>query len=460
MISLLNRTVFNFRLLTLLLPLLSFMIAGSIEWQRIISSDIDPYPYFGLLVFATIAWSIAIENYGLCTMKYILMSGGNVYAAFLATLGTLFAELVIMFFYRATSFSRVFVSSSAVILFFSAIGLRVLLRKAMKRSLWRKAGSIRVLVVGADDFAGRTARSLVDSELKGVEIVGFVRLPGQDATVNNGIVCNIDGIGAMVAANRIDDIVLALPAPRLNELPQILETVRHVGVPVRAVLDLGDQPPTSDRLLNVNGVWMVNVCHTPAESVMYMILKRGFDVGFSIFILLVSAPFMAVIAAAVKFTTPGPVFFIQKRVGFKGNVFEMYKFRTMHTGSSAEGDTRWTTRNDSRRTRLGEFLRKSSLDELPQFFNVLKGDMSVVGPRPERPHFVEKFAVEVPRYRTRHYLKVGITGWAQVNGWRGDTSIEKRIEHDLYYLQNWSLLFDLRIVIRTVLDTVSAKHAY
>lgn len=459
MISLLNRTVFNFRLLTLLLPLLSFMTTGCVEWHRIVSSDIDPYPYFGLLVFATVAWSIAIENYGLCTTKYILMSGGNIYAAFLATLGTLFAELVLLFFYRATSFSRLFVSSSAVILFFLAIGMRFLLRSALKGNFLPKAARVRVLIVGADEFAGRAARRLLDSELKGVEISGFVRLPGQVATVN-GIVCDMDGIGGMVAANRIDDVVLALPAPRLHELPQILEKVQHVGVAVRAVLDLGDQPPTSDRLLNVNGVWMVNVCHTPAESVMYMILKRGFDIAFSTAVLCLTAPVMLAIAAAVHFTSSGPVLFAQDRVGFKGNVFKMYKFRTMRTASTSEGDTRWTTCDDSRRTRLGTFLRRTSLDELPQFFNVLKGDMSVVGPRPERPYFVEKFAVEVPRYNARHYLKVGITGWAQVNGWRGDTSIEKRIEHDLYYLRNWSLLFDLRIVIRTIVHAVNAKHAY
>lgn len=364
-----------------------------------------------------------------------------------------------MFFYRTTSFSRLFVSFSAVVLFVSAVGLRILLRGAMKGRFFRKSGSIRVLIVGADEFAGRTARCLVDREFMGVEIAGFVRLPGQDATVK-GIVCDMDGIGNMVASNRIDDVVLALPAPRLHELPQILEKVRRIGVPVRTVLDFGDQPLTSDRLLNINGVWMVSVCHTPAESVMYMILKRGFDIAFSTAVLLVTAPVMAVIAAAVKITSSGPVLFAQERVGFKGNVFKMYKFRTMRTSSAAESDTRWTTSGDSRRTRVGEFLRRSSLDELPQFFNVLKGDMSVVGPRPERPYFVEKFAVEVPLYRTRHYLKVGITGWAQVNGWRGDTSIEKRIEHDLYYLQNWSLLFDLRIVIRTVLHTVNAKHAY
>jgi lipopolysaccharide/colanic/teichoic acid biosynthesis glycosyltransferase len=138
----------------------------------------------------------------------------------------------------------------------------------------------------------------------------------------------------------------------------------------------------------------------------------------------------------------------------------MYKFRTMRTGPTSESDTRWTTGGDSRRTALGSLLRKTSLDELPQFINVLKGEMSVVGPRPERPHFVQKFLQEVARYNNRHALKVGITGWAQVNGWRGDTSIEKRVEYDLYYLQNWSLAFDLRIIVMTIFSGLINKNAY
>jgi Undecaprenyl-phosphate glucose phosphotransferase len=459
MIGLLNRTVFNVRLMTLVLPLLSFMIAGAIGWPRIVASDLDPYPYFGLLIFGTIAWSIAIESCGLTTTRYILTSGGNVYSAFTATLITFFSELVIVFFYRAVSFSRLFVASTSIILFFSALALRFVLRAAMRGRFLHNSGGIRVLIIGADEFAARTARNLVDREFQALQIAGFVRLPGQDVTVR-GIVHEMDCLASMVVQSHVDDILLALPAARSHEMPQLMEKVQHLGVPVRVVLDLGDQPPTSDRLVNINGVWMVSVCHSPIESVMYMVLKRGFDMAFSTAVLMMAAPVMAVIAAAVKLSSPGPVFFVQKRVGFKGNVFQMYKFRTMCMGTTQEGDTRWTSPDDSRRTRVGTFLRRTSLDELPQFFNVLRGDMSVVGPRPERPHFVAKFGVEIPRYHARHYLKVGITGWAQVNGWRGDTSIEKRIEHDLYYLRNWSLLFDLRIVIRTVLHTVDAKHAY
>jgi len=459
MIGLLNRTVFNVRLMTLVLPLLSFMIAGAIGWPRIVASDLDPYPYFGLLIFGTIAWSIAIESCGLTTTRYILTSGGNVYSAFVATLITLFSELVIIFFYRAVSFSRLLVASTSILLFFSALGLRFVLRAAMRGRFLHNSGGIRVLIIGADEFAARTARNLVDREFHALQIAAFVRLPGQKVKVK-GVVHEMECLANMVVENQVDDILLALPAARSHEMPQLMEKVQHLGVPVRVVLDLGDQPPTSDRLVNINGVWMVSVCHSPIESVMYMVLKRGFDIAFSTAVLMMAAPVMAVIAAAVKLSSPGPVLFVQSRVGFKGNVFQMYKFRTMRMGTIQEGDTRWTCPDDSRRTRVGTFLRRTSLDEFPQFFNVLRGDMSVVGPRPERPHFVEKFGVEIPRYHARHYLKVGITGWAQVNGWRGDTSIEKRIEHDLYYLRNWSLLFDLRIVIRTVLHTVDAKHAY
>ena len=154
------------------------------------------------------------------------------------------------------------------------------------------------------------------------------------------------------------------------------------------------------------------------------------------------------------------VFFTQERIGLNGRPFSMYKFRTMRLAAASESDTRWTTANDSRCTSLGAFLRKTSLDELPQFLNVLKGDMSVVGPRPERPHFVHRFLQEVGRYHNRHCLRVGITGWAQVNGWRGDTSIDKRIGYDLYYLQNWTFLLDLRIIAMTVLSGLIRRNAY
>jgi lipopolysaccharide/colanic/teichoic acid biosynthesis glycosyltransferase len=169
---------------------------------------------------------------------------------------------------------------------------------------------------------------------------------------------------------------------------------------------------------------------------------------------------MVVIAIAIKLSSPGPVLFVQERVGLNGNAFRMYKFRTMKVDSSEHSDTGWTTANDPRRTKLGTFLRRSNLDELPQFFNVLKGNMSIVGPRPERLHFVKRFLQDIEGYNRRHVLKVGITGWAQVNGWRGDTSISKRIEYDLYYLRNWSITFDLQIMLLTIFRSFFQGNAY
>ena len=191
-----------------------------------------------------------------------------------------------------------------------------------------------------------------------------------------------------------------------------------------------------------------------------VVLRRFFDLMIATVVAILAAPLMLLIAVAIRLTSSGPILFVQERVGLNGRLFRVYKFRTMSAGTPGGNDARWTTDNDPRRTKLGAFLRATNLDELPQFFNVLKGDMSVVGPRPERPYFVRKFQDDVAQYNTRHYLKVGITGWAQVNGWRGDTSITKRVEHDLYYLRNWSLWFDLKIIWLTLWRGFFSKNAY
>jgi exopolysaccharide biosynthesis polyprenyl glycosylphosphotransferase len=205
---------------------------------------------------------------------------------------------------------------------------------------------------------------------------------------------------------------------------------------------------------------MLDLTGTPADFLDYALIKRVFDICFSAMVLLLTSPLMGFIAILIRLTSTGPILFVQERIGLNGLPFQMYKFRTMQVSASSESDTRWTTEVDPRRTWLGSFLRKTSLDELPQFINVLKGDMSVVGPRPERPYFVQQFLKDIVRYNHRHRLKAGITGWAQVNGWRGDTSIDKRIEYDLYYLHNWSLAFDLRIIVMTGFSALISKNAY
>lgn len=246
----------------------------------------------------------------------------------------------------------------------------------------------------------------------------------------------------------------------LAEISSLVRKLERLSVPVRAILDLGPSISLQNTLFHSGEMTLLDLRATPSESVTYTILKRSFDLVFASLVIIVTAPLMALIAAAIRLTSRGPVLFAQERVGLNRHLFRIYKFRTMKEGNPSAADTQWTTSNDPRRTRLGAFLRATSLDELPQFFNVLKGDMSVVGPRPERPHFVKKFEDDVAQYNTRHYLKVGITGWAQVHGWRGDTSIAKRVEHDLYYLQNWSLGLDIKIIWLTVWRGFFSKNAY
>jgi len=258
----------------------------------------------------------------------------------------------------------------------------------------------------------------------------------------------------------IDEAVIAIHPAEFSLIPEIIKALEHLCLPARAIVELGEGVIVREKLFQLGNIQMLDLTASPTESLDYALLKRIFDICFSAGLLILTSPLFALIALIVRITSSGPVFFIQERIGLNGKPFRMYKFRTMHVRPISESDTRWTTAEDSRKTAIGSLLRKMSLDELPQFINVLKGDMSVVGPRPERPHFVHKFLQEVARYNNRHALKVGITGWAQVNGWRGNTSIEKRIEFDLFYLQNWSLTFDIRIILMTIFVGLINRSAY
>ena len=255
-------------------------------------------------------------------------------------------------------------------------------------------------------------------------------------------------------------MVIAIPPDRLGELSQLRKELSPLCAPVRLVLDVGEAIESNQRLFSVGQVLLLDLQGSTAESVLYTFLKRAFDLVFAASVLILGAPVLLLIALLVRLSSPGPVFFVQERVGLNGKLFRMFKFRTMAVSAKADSDTRWTVKNDPRCTRLGKVFRQTGLDELPQFFNVLKGEMSVVGPRPERPMLVQRFMQSVGNYNRRHYLKAGITGWAQVHGWRGDTSIEKRVEYDLYYVRHWTLTLDLLIVMLTLFRGFTDKNAY
>jgi Undecaprenyl-phosphate glucose phosphotransferase len=258
----------------------------------------------------------------------------------------------------------------------------------------------------------------------------------------------------------IDIVIIGVTGYDLIELKQILYACEKAGVKTNIIPYYHQYIPAKPYMDDLDGLPVIDTRHVPLDNVFKAVGKRMFDIIFSLTVILLLSPLYLFTALMVKLSSPGPILFKQERVGLNRKFFNMYKFRSMRIQTKEEEKSKWTTKNDPRKTRWGSFMRKTSIDELPQFFNVLKGDMSVVGPRPERPYFVEKFKEDIPRYMIKHQVRPGITGWAQVSGYRGDTSIEGRIEHDLYYIENWSFTFDLKIILLTITKGFINKNAY
>ncbi len=453
---------FYLRVWHYLLPLLAFSIAA---YVRFFSGDFaqhpaeyDPRFYFAVLLFATLVWAIVIEQQGICSLEELFREYTGIRKSLIACIATYTVLLAVLFFYRQQNFSRIFFLVSAIALLVLTFCTRIALRSLLHgtRNVRR---SVRVLIVGTDRHAGFIASRLTQVPFVASEVVAYLRTGNQEITVHDAPVYEIEDI---VSGQTVpfEEVVIAVAPEQLSSLGNLLSRLEPLCAPTRAVLDLGGLPLIRERLFQFGDLQMLDLTPTQLEAPAYFVLKRMFDIAFSVSMLVLMGPLMLLIAIAIKVSSPGPALFRQDRIGLNGNLFGMYKFRTMRLARRDESDTNWTVKEDPRRTMVGTLLRRTSLDELPQFFNVLKGDMSVVGPRPERPHFVKRFLEEIAHYDSRHRLKVGITGWAQVNGWRGDTSIQKRFEFDLYYLQNWSFWFDLRIILLTALASMFGKNAY
>jgi Undecaprenyl-phosphate glucose phosphotransferase len=454
---------FYLRILILLLPACAYFIAVKLRFGfNFFMSRTPPAglpSYWGILLLTTIVWAIAAEESGLWNVEQLYAPGGKSRRLLEALAFTYAVVMAAGFLYRQASYSRVVIGISALALFVLATIARIVFRVILEFLRENGKNEVKILVVGTDRFARRVGASLLHGEVLPCKVVGFVRLPDQEVAVD-GPVYELDQIPVFTNGHSIHDVIIALPAARLSDVQKIAPKLEKLCVPTRVVIDLGEGVILRDRLIDLGGIHMLDLRPTLAETGPYLFQKRIFDIAFSFIVLLVTLPLTLLIAATIKLTSKGPVFFAQDRVGLNGRVFRMFKFRTMRVGTREEGDTRWTCDNDPRRTPVGTFLRKTNLDELPQFLNVIKGDMSIVGPRPERPYFVERFLDEFDRYNSRHMFKAGITGWAQVNGWRGDTSIAKRVEYDLYYLRNWSLTFDMQIITMTVVRLFASKNAY
>ena len=336
---------------------------------------------------------------------------------------------------------------------------RIILRNTLRAMRSKGYNLQRVLIIGTGAAAQQAFNKLSRHPELGLEFVGFLgNAPPGVWPHDVKIIGGVEDVVATLRRHNTDKLVIALTRAESEKLEVVLNQLKDEIVDLILVPDIYEYVSLGCEVEDFDGVPMVSLNETPIIG-MNMFIKRVCDILVSCFALLVAGPVMLLIAILVKLTSKGPVFYRQERMSLNGKRFFMLKFRSM--SSEQQGDVELLTRKDDPRvTAVGRVIRGSSLDELPQFFNVLKGDMSIVGPRPERTWVVEEVRTKIPRYMLKHKVKAGITGWAQVNGWRGDTSLEKRIEYDLYYIKNWSVLFDLKILFMTVFKGLINRNAY
>jgi Undecaprenyl-phosphate glucose phosphotransferase len=317
-----------------------------------------------------------------------------------------------------------------------------------------------LLVVGAGKVAGDIVSRIRLHQELGIQVIGCLSKDGLDKRGPKGIpvIGKYDDLGSLLATRDIDQLIVALPLEDNHLLPDVMGHIGDSLVDVRIVPDIYQFVSIGGSVEEFEGLPVISVQSCPLDGPNLMV-KRSIDLVLAAVLTVILAPLMLLIGLLIKLGSRGPVLYAQERVSFDGSRFTIYKFRTMSVDAEQAGPG-WTKPEDARVTALGRWLRQLSLDELPQLFNVLRGDMSIVGPRPERPVFIAEFRQRVPRYMLRHKVPAGITGWAQVNGWRGDTSIDKRIEYDLYYIENWSLFLDLKILFLTLIRGISNRNAY
>ncbi|MEA3411477.1 MAG: undecaprenyl-phosphate glucose phosphotransferase, partial [Pseudomonadota bacterium] len=340
----------------------------------------------------------------------------------------------------------------------SRIVLRFLLRWIRSQGFNQR----QIVIVGTGSLAREVAERVTAANWTGLELLGFFGEPvndGKPAARELPILGSLDALPAFVEANSVDQVWLAMPLREEKAVKEVLHKLRHSTTDIRFIPDIFGFSLLNHSFSEVAGLPVLDLSRTPMNG-LNLWIKEAEDKGLALIILILTSPLLLLLALGVKLSSPGPVFYRQERVSWNGEPFMMFKFRSMPVNCECRTGPTWASRGEKRATTFGQFLRRTSLDELPQFINVLMGHMSIVGPRPERPVFVDQFKDEVPDYMKKHMVKAGITGWAQINGWRGDTDLNMRIEHDIYYIEHWSLWFDLKIIFLTLFKGFTHENAY
>ena len=421
--------------------------------------DIPPFRDYVLqLVPILLVWTFAFKAFDLYRPLRLGSHLGEWWDITKASsLGAIVLVAIMSLVFRGYDYSRAVIALFWVFSIAAASFSRAVFREALRVARRRGYNLRYAVVVGGGEAAAEVFRVLRRRPDVGVRVLG--RLGDKREEGETRWLGAPEDIRAVLDAHQVDIVIIALPHADYPRLGAILDGIGDDPVAIHLVPDVFSLASLRGGIEEFETLPIIHLRESPLYG-WNVLLKRAFDVALGGAALLVLAPVMLAIACAVRLTSRGPVFYRQERMGLDGRSFSMLKFRTMVADAEAATGPRWAVPDDPRRTGFGALLRRLSLDELPQLINVLRGEMSLVGPRPERPSFVEDFRRRVPRYMLRHTVKAGITGWAQINGWRGNTSIEKRIEYDLYYIERWSIGFDLRILLQTLWLGFRNRNAY
>lgn len=378
------------------------------------------------------------------------------------TIGIVVLIIILYMIIREINFSRSVMAFFYIFNVFFTSGFRLALRKGL-RTIRSKGYNLKhILLVGYSRAAEEYIDRLTDNPQWGYVACGILDNHIPAGTVYKGVkvLGTLGNLEIILPENKMDEIAITLSLKDYHYLESIVSTCEKSGVHTKFIPDYNSLIPSKPYTEDLMGLPVVNIRYVPLTNTGNIFIKRMVDIVGALAGVVITSPIMLITALMIKLTSRGPVIFKQERIGLHNSSFYMYKFRSMEQQSPGEEKKAWTVKDDPRVTAVGKFIRRTSLDELPQLFNILKGDMSLVGPRPERPLFVEKFKEEIPRYMVKHQVRPGLTGWAQVNGLRGDTSIRKRIEYDIYYIENWTIWFDFKIILMTFFTGFINKNAY
>jgi len=417
--------------------------------------------YLPPLLLICPVWLVLFRTYGLYEPRRTGSLLSETGVVLRATLVGVLILVAVTFFVRSYFFSRGVMAFFAVLAPLLVMSSRIATRTVL-RSLRRRGYNLRyVLVIGGGSLAEEVVARIQKYPSAGLRLRGVLTdHPGRATRVAGApILGGYSSLKEVLRSGRTDQVILALPRDESERLEKVLAELDDELVTVQLVPDLPQMMTLRKSIEDLDGLPIINLRESPMVG-WAAVQKRLFDVAVGGVALAVAAPLLGLIALAVALSSGRPVLYRQQRMGLDGRTFQMIKFRSMPLDAEAESGPVWASPDDQRRTRLGRWLRRFSLDELPQLWNVLRGQMSLVGPRPERPVFIEAFRREVPGYMLRHKVKAGMSGWAQVHGWRGNSSLHERVEHDIYYIQNWSLGLDVQIVLMTLWRVLRDRNAH